>query len=280
MHRSRRWPSISADRNFRRERRLRFQVSGSFLWLGVRSFEVEAVAMTFVPNAARTRDSRGAADKRLHARLDGRPTLQSQDGAVARGRVKWLRRCLDALGERPARMLSLGWDHGSANSEFFANLHIRLLTTIDVSAERAISSELRSADGKARYIHVTDYRASESEDLAVTHGVLEEMTPANRTAAALLVYRSLKPGGLFAVWQDNPWAPSVILSPRMTASGERGTVIAARTVRSMLRGVGFDIVHTTSAIFFPDALAWAQPIVPFLAPIPIWRQYMVLARKP
>ena len=176
-------------------------------------------------------------------------------------------------------MLTLGWDHGSATSEFFAYLHIQSLTTIDVSAERAITRELRSADGKATYIHVTDYRASETADLAVTHGVFEGMTPQDRTAAALLVYRSLKPGGLFAVWQDNPWAPSVILNPRLAASGERGTVITAPTMRRVLRGVGFDIVHTTSAISFPDTLAWAQPLVPLLSPIPIWRQYMVLARK-
>jgi hypothetical protein len=234
--------------------------------------------MAMSPNATgSTRETRSTPSQRLHPRLDGRPALESDVGLVARGRVRWLRHCLDALGERPANMISLGWDHGSTTSEFFANLHIQTLTTIDVAPQRSLTRELRSADGKAAYIHVTDYRASESADLAFTHGIFEQLRPEDRLAGAVLVFRSLKPGGLFAVWQNNPWSPSGVLGARETPFGEPGPVITPRTVRRLLSGVGFDIVHTTSAIHFPDALAWCQPL---LSPITIGKQYMVLARKP
>lgn len=230
------------------------------------------------PNATGTgRETRVTPSERLHPRLDGRPAPESDVDVMARGRVRWLRHCLDALGERPANMVSLGWDHGSTTSEFFASLHIRTLTTIDVARQRSLTRELRSADGKAAYIHVSDYRATESADLAFTHGVFEQLTQEDRVAAAVLVFRSLKPGGLFAVWQNNPWSPSGFLGARETPFGEPGPVITAGTVRRLVRGVGFDVVHTSSAILLPDALAWCQPL---LSPIPIGKQYMVLARKP
>lgn len=234
--------------------------------------------MAMSPNATGAgRESRVTPSARLHPRLDGRPSRESDFDVVARARVRWLRHCLDALGERPASMVSLGWDHGSTTSEFFANLHIRTLTTIDVAPQRSLTRELRSADGKAAYIHVTDYRAVESADLAFTHGIFEQLTPEDRVAAAVLVFRSLKPGGLFAVWQNNPWSPSGLLGARETPFGEPGRVITPGAVRRLVRGVGFDIVHTTSAIHLPDPLAWCQPL---LSPMPIGKQYMVLARKP
>jgi hypothetical protein len=55
----------------------------------------------------------------------------------------------------------------------FANLHIKSLVTIDMARERAHASVLRSADGKATLVHVSDYRALESADLAFAHGVFD-----------------------------------------------------------------------------------------------------------
>jgi hypothetical protein len=228
-----------------------------------------------IPDGMERDNARSAADSPLHARLDGRRPVDRRDLMVARGRVRWLRRCLDALGERPRSMVTLGWDHGPTSSEFFENLHIRSLVTIDVTREPSMAGELRSADGNATYVHVTDYRASESADLAFTHDVLHQMPAREQAAAAVLVYRSLKAGGLFAMWQTNPWSPGAILNVRARAS--ETSALTPPAARRLLRGGGFDIVHTTSAFFFSPDLTWVQPL---LAPIPFGTEYMVLARKP
>ncbi len=221
----------------------------------------------------------GAADSRLQPRLDGRRPDGDPDAFLARGRARWLRRCLDALGERPTHMVALGRDRGSTNSQFFGNLHIKSLVTIDVARERSHAGVLRSADGKATLVHVSDYRASESADLAFTHGVFDHMPERERAAAAVLVYRSLASGGLFSVWQTNPWSPSVAWNAR-AATGDGSRAVSARETRRLLRGVGFDIVHTTSPFFFPQSLSWCEPLEPLLAPIQLGGEYMVLARRP
>jgi hypothetical protein len=176
-------------------------------------------------------------------------------------------------------MVVLGREHGSTSSELFANLRIRSLVTIDVARERPHGGVLRSADGSATMVHVSEYRASECADLALTHGVFDHMPERERAAAAVLMYRSLAPGGLFAVWQRNPWSPGAVWNSRPAVPGGSG-VLTARDTRRLLRGVGFDIVYTTSPVFFPQGLSWCQPLEPFLAPIQIGREYMVLARKP
>ena len=226
----------------------------------------------------------GAADAKLQPRLDGRRPGDDSDAFYWRRRVRWLRRCLDDLGERPRHMLILGRDRSPANSELFANLHIKTLLAVDVTRERSRTGVLRSADGRATLVHVTDYRASESADLAFAHGVFDHMPETDRAAAMLLVYRSLASAGFFAVWQANPRSPGVAWQERRAArdaSESDGTrALTARETRRLLRGAGFDIVHTTSPLFFPQSMSWCEPLEPLLAPIQLGGEYMVLARKP
>jgi len=231
-----------------------------------------------------SRDAQGGVDSRLHPRLDGRRPDDHSDAFHWRRRARWLRRCLDDLGERPTHMVVLGRDRGRANSELFGNLLIKSLVTIDVARERSHASVLRSADGKATLVHVSDYRASESADLAFAHGVLDHMPEHDRAAAALLIYRSLVPAGLFAVWQANPRSPGVAWHERVVARDESQPdatrALGARETRRLLRGAGFDIIHTTSPLFFPQSMSWCEPLEPLLAPIQLGGEYMVLARKP
>ena len=219
-------------------------------------------------------------DVRPQPRFDGRRSSDRHTDFAARARARCLRRCLDDLGERPKTMVTLGWQHGTTNAEFFARLHIQSLTTIDVAAARPRAGSLKSADGKATYIHVSDFRATESTDLAYTHGVLDRMSSVERTAAAVLVYRSLKSGGLFSVWHANPWAPWVAVKGSRLSSRERALAMTPPEARRLLRGVGFDVLQTVSAFFFPPSLGWCQPIESLLSPIPLGSEYMVLARKP
>jgi len=181
-------------------------------------------------------------------------------------------------------MVILGRDRGPANSELFANLHIKSLVTIDMARERTHTGVLRSADGKATLVHVSDYRASESADLAFAHGAFDRVPEHDRAAAALLVHRSLASTGLFAVWQANPRSPGVAWHDRVVArddSQEDGTrALSARDTRRLLRGAGFDIIHTTSPFFFPQSMSWCEPLEPLLAPMRLGGEYMVLARSP
>src|SRR5262245_7347576 len=183
---------------------------------------------------AESHDVESGVDSKLSPRLDGRRPDDRSDAFHWRRRARWLRRCLDDLGERPRHMVVLGRDRGRDNSELFGSLHIKSLVTIDLARESSRASVLRSADGKATLVHVSDYRASESADLAFAHGVFDHMPELERAAAAVLVSRSLSSGGVFAVWQRNPWSPGAIWSSRPAVPGGSG-VLTARETRGLLR---------------------------------------------
>jgi len=209
-------------------------------------------------------------------------SLWPSDGQnyFARGRVRWLRRCLEELGERPATVLDFGCGAGSTTPYFFEELEVRSLVGVEVSRELLAAAERTRAHAQVTYVQLGDYRAAESIDLAYSNSVFHRIPPRERMAAAVLVYRSLKSGGLFAFWENNPWSPGSLLGMLDGAGGRGPATLAAPAARRLLRGVGFDIVHTTSAFYFPRALAWCRPIEPMLASIPLGEQYMVLARKP
>lgn len=212
-------------------------------------------------------------------RLNSPPPASSDDDLVARGRARWLRKCLDELDEHPAHAVALGWER-TATAELFAHVGIQSLTTVAVGREPGHTSDPRSSDDRTTHVHVSAYRATESADLAVVAGLLGRMPARERSAVAVLMFRSLESGGLFAMWETNPWSPAALLA----ASPKRGRDVAEGIVppdaRRLLRGVGFDIVNTTSTFFFPRALSWVHLMWPLLAPIPIGPEYMVLARKP
>jgi hypothetical protein len=204
--------------------------------------------------------------------------LHEGDRYYARGRLRWLRKCLDDLGERPATMLDFGCSNGVPSTDYFAQLHIHSVVGVEVSATRERGDQFLGATERATFVHVVDYRATESMDLAFTHGVIPRMSDRDRAAAAVLVFRSLKSGGLFAFWDRNPWNQRF----RTSAGSSNGhaRALAPADARRLLRGVGFDIVHTTSAFVFPRTLSWCRPLEPLLAGLPLGREYMVLARKP
>ena len=205
--------------------------------------------------------------------------LHEIDRYYARGRLRRLRKCLDDLGERPAAMLDFGCSGGATSADYFAQLRIHSLVGVDVSATREVRAEVLGAAERATFMHVADYRATESMDLAFSHAVIPRMPERDRAAAAVLVFRSLKSGGLFVFSDRSPWAQR--LRPTSTASSNGHTrPLAPADARRLLRGVGFDIVHTTSTFVFPKTLSWCRPLEPVLAGLSLGREYMVLARKP
>jgi SAM-dependent methyltransferase len=206
--------------------------------------------------------------------------FDEDQGYYARERVRWLRRCLDELGERPATMLDFGCGDGLGTPHFFSHLPIRSLLGVDVRRDLLAVAEDAAAHADASYVHLGDYRATESMDLAYTCGAFGRLPWRERTAAAVLVLRSLKPGGLFALWEHNPWSPSTLWNGNGKSTRRAEPAVTPTEARQLLRGVGFDIVHTTSTFYFPRAVSWCRAIEPMLATIPLGGQYMVLARKP
>ena len=123
--------------------------------------------------------------------------------------------------------------------------------------------------------------ASRAEiDLAFCNGVFHHIKPEDRAAAVNYIFRSLRPGGLFALWENNPWNLGTRYVMAQCSFDRDAQTIAPPQARRLLRNGGFEIARTDFLFIFPRALAGLRFIEPHAAHLPLGTQYMVLARKP
>lgn len=198
----------------------------------------------------------------------------------ARGRLVWLARRLAQLGERPLQAMDFGCGIGSSTVHLLELLHLDRVTGVDVSEKSlAVAAALNGA-AEIRYLSFAEYQPSGEMDLVFCNGVFHHIPVADRPAAAAYIYRALKPGGLFAMWDNNPWNPGAHLVMSRIPFDRDAVMISARAARQLLRVGGFEIIGSDFQFIFPRALGWLRFLEPYVARLPFGAQYQTLCRKP
>lgn len=199
----------------------------------------------------------------------------------AEGRMRWLARRLEELGKSsPQAALDFGCGTGSATPFFFSHLPIKALLGTDPSEK---SLEIARQTWKT---YAVEFRIPEVDDsvdafdLAFCNGVFHHIVPEERAAALAQIFRSLKPGGLFAFWENNPWNPVTRYAMSRVPFDADAILVWPHEARKLLRAAGFQILKTDYQFFFPRSLAALRILESSLAWLPVGGQYLVLARKP
>lgn len=117
-------------------------------------------------------------------------------------------------------------------------------------------------------------------DLAYCNGVFHHIPLADRDGAIESVWKALKPGGYFALWENNPWNPAVWFVMSRVPFDHDAILLWPRETRSRLRAAGFRIVETRFWFVFPAALSFLRFSEKALSRMPMGGQYVVLAQKP
>lgn len=198
----------------------------------------------------------------------------------ARARIAWLARCLQALRERPFAVMDFGCGIGSAAPFLTELLNVRSVLGVDVSAAAIEVARRRFGSGQAEFALFDEYEATGRLDLVYCNGVFHHIPPADRAAALNYVYRSLKPGGLFAFWENNPWNPGTRYVMSRIPFDHDAKTLTAPEARRLVRAGGLDVLRTDFFFIFPRALGWCRPVEPLVSRLPLGAQYQVLCRKP
>jgi SAM-dependent methyltransferase len=206
--------------------------------------------------------------------------LSGEDSAYfARARVAWVARLLAELAFEARSVLDYGCGTGSTTP-----LLLDLPGTIKVLGTD-LSTELLE---RARREHASEAIGfaplatppKEANDLAYCNGVFHHISPDGRGAAIEYLWRSLRAGGLFAFWENNPWNPGTRLVMRRIPFDRDAITLSAPTARKLLTAGGFEILRTDFLFVFPRALSPLRPLESAMAKLPLGAQYLVLARKP
>jgi SAM-dependent methyltransferase len=206
----------------------------------------------------------------------------------AEGRVAWVARCLAELGLQPRAVLDFGCGDGFTAPMLRDALKAPFVIGIDVSAKSiAVARETygtRASDSFVGRIitfeRIGSFKPAGEIDVAYCNGVFHHIPPgAERDKAVGLVRDALKPGGLFAFWENNPWNPATRYVMSRCEFDKDAQMLTPRTARKLLAKNGFEILRTNYRFIFPRSLRMFRRLEDFVFRTPLGTQYMVLARK-
>lgn len=201
-------------------------------------------------------------------------------GFFARGRVEILARMLKEAGFAVGSALDFGCGTGQSAPLLKEILGAGRVLGVDIS-EGLLGVAQREHGGPGIEYRVLHAHAPAGDiDLGFCNGVFHHIPLAERPGAVSHVFRSLRPGGLFALWENNPWNPGTQYVMSRIPFDRDAIKLSPPTTRALLRAAGFEIVRTDSAFYFPRAFGFLRGLEPLLARLPLGAQYQVLARKP
>ncbi len=198
----------------------------------------------------------------------------------ARGRIAWLGRCLKSLGFLPEMVLDYGCGTGGSTPYFLELLQAQSVIGIDLSAESLQVASRTHRSLPVQYFLPKGYEPSDSVDLVYCNGVFHHIPSVERPAVAKYIADCLRPAGMFALWENNPWNPGTRYVMSRVPFDRDANTMTARAARSLARSVGLEVLSTNYCFVFPRFLKIFRRIEPYLARLPFGAQYQVLCRKP
>jgi SAM-dependent methyltransferase len=197
----------------------------------------------------------------------------------AAARVDWTAKCLRELGVNPSSALDFGCGVGTTAPLLLSELKCESVTGVDSSLKTIEQARQKQANPRIRFFQLQDFRPRAELDCAYCNGVFHHIPVRERLGALRLVREALRPGGIFALWENNPWNPGTRYVMSRCAFDEDAVTISAASARRMVREAGFRMLQTDFLFYFPRALAALRPLERFLHRVPLGGQYQVLCQK-
>jgi SAM-dependent methyltransferase len=195
----------------------------------------------------------------------------------AEQRMRWCARRLAAV--RVDTVLDFGCGVGGSFRYFLEILKCTRLIGVDTSRESLREARTRHSDISVELSTPSDRPPGGDVDLAFCNGVFHHISPAERPEALDYIRRSMKDGGVFAFWENNPWNPVVRYSMSITEFDRDAQTISPAAASRMLKRAGFRIRGVDFRFFFPRFASGLRGLEAGLSWCPLGAQYLVLAEK-
>ncbi|PYX07290.1 MAG: hypothetical protein DMG88_15245 [Acidobacteria bacterium] len=196
----------------------------------------------------------------------------------ARGRVAWLAQLLRKLGEHPQHVMDYGCGTGSTTKILLDSIEPEYVLGVDNSAKSIELARRTFSSEKINFQLLGERRPPEQMDLVYCNGVFHHINPNDRGAALEFVWSCLKPGGLFALWENNPWNPGTRFVMSRTPFDRDAIPLSPLQAQKLVRS-RFDILRSDYLFIFPRLLKWLRPFERLVSRVPVGGQFQILCRK-
>lgn len=201
-------------------------------------------------------------------------------GYFARKRVEWLARGLRALAAPTPSILDYGCGHGTSAPLLAELPGARRVLGVEKSLRLLGVARARHSSERIRFAARAGYEPDGSFDLAFCNGVFHHIPRRERSEEIRFLLAALRPGGLLALWENNPWNPGTRYIMSRIAFDRGSETLSFAAARGLVRSAGFEVVSVDHLFLFPRRLRGLRPIEPFLSALPLGAQYQILCRKP
>jgi SAM-dependent methyltransferase len=194
-------------------------------------------------------------------------------------RVNWLKRFLQRLQELPSSAIDYGCGVGDTTALLCEAFDLSLVIGLDVSLRSLERARLRHASTSCKFLPFHDFVPQANVDMVFCNGVFHHIPVAERVTSLDYIRRCLRPGGLFAFWENNPWNPGTRYVMSQCSFDHDAITIPPAEAKHLLEGRGFQVISIHFLFFFPRFLRLFRFLEPYFSRIPLGAQYQILCRK-
>jgi SAM-dependent methyltransferase len=190
--------------------------------------------------------------------------------------IRIARTCSVCVGRTVTSILDFGCGLGHSAPHLLAAFPEACVTGIDTSTHAIDAARRRYGNERTRFAIA---HTEGTFDLAYSNGTFHHIEPAARETETRRIYERLVPGGLFALWENNPWNPGTRLVMKCIPFDRGARPLSYRAARLLLERAGFRIIAISFHFYFPSWLKALRCFEPWLERFPLGAQYCVLATR-
>lgn len=120
---------------------------------------------------------------------------------------------------------------------------------------------------------------SEAYDVVTVVCVLHHIEPKLWGSVLKNIATSLRPDGLLAIFEHNPWNPVTQWMVSRTEVDRNAILLSSSILKRMIRVEAFKSLTVEHFLFFPPRFGWLSRSEALLGRIPIGGQYVLFARR-
>lgn len=177
---------------------------------------------------------------------------------------------------RIERILDFGCGLGYTSArlrEIFPGAEV---TGVDTSDKVLAAARERNGGAGMTYRNVTSMQDQAAGfDLCYVNGVFHHIAPAQRAGTVEWIRGLLRPGGVLALFENNPWNFGARMVMARIPFDRDAQMLSPRETANLMRRSGFTIAGIDSLFFFPRALKALRAAEPYLSWTRLGAQYLV-----
>jgi len=197
----------------------------------------------------------------------------------ARSRLNWLSHLLRTQGIAPKRVMDFGCGTGISLLLIADILGAEEVIGLDTSEESLAVARESAGSRSVQLATPAEYLPEQDLDLVFCSGVFHHLPVADRVPVVNYIHRCLRPGGIFALWENNPWNPVHNFAMKHSEIDKNAIPLPPPESRRLVGLEQFRVIRTDYLFFLPGHFRWIRSLEKSLIKVPLGAQYQVLARK-